>query len=43
MKKMWFYIYIHPEGRGDSVQSKMFLIPFVSSNNSEALEKINHT
>lgn len=23
--------------------SKMFLIPFVSSNNSEALEKINHT
>lgn len=28
---------------GDSVQSKMFLIPFVSSNNSETLEKIKHT
>ena len=32
---MWFYIYIHTEGRwGGGVQNKMFLIPFVSSNNS---------
>ena len=42
MKRMWFYIHIHIEG-GGSVQNKLFLIPFVSGNNSEALEKINHT
>lgn len=42
-KKCGFIYTLHAEGPGGGVQNKMFLMPFVSSNNSETLEKINRT